>query len=131
MLRNLGLTVFLAQVGIASGPKFAATVAASGLSLIVLGAAIVLAMVVVTFAVGKMLSVPADDLLGVVSGVTGVPNRALTVHSRPATKAVVVGIDYPLPSRRRSREGFQAIATFAGVRPAAFDTIALVVLTLD
>ena len=27
-----------------------------------------------------------------VSGVTGVPNRALTVHSRPATNAAVVGM---------------------------------------
>ena len=30
VLRNLGLTLFLAQVGMSSGPKFAATVAETG-----------------------------------------------------------------------------------------------------
>jgi fermentation-respiration switch protein FrsA (DUF1100 family) len=48
-----------------------------------------------------------------------------------AAKAVVVGLDYPLPARRRSWEGLQSLATIARVRPAAFDTIALVLLTLD
>src|SRR4029450_1007209 len=32
VIRNLGLTLFLAQVGMASGPKFAATVSGPGLS---------------------------------------------------------------------------------------------------
>ena len=44
VLRNFGLTVFLAQVGIASGPQFAATVAVSGLTLLPLGAVIMLAL---------------------------------------------------------------------------------------
>ncbi len=73
VLRNFGLTVFLAQVGIASGRKFADTVAETGLSLLILGALILLAMVVVTLIVGVLLKLPADDLMGVVCGVTGNP----------------------------------------------------------
>ena len=73
VLRNFGLTVFLAQVGISSGPKFAATIAETGLTFVLLGALIVLPLVVVTMVVGRLLSIPADDLLGIVSGVTGNP----------------------------------------------------------
>ena len=45
VLRNFGLTVFLAQVGLASGPQFVATVAETGVTFILLGAVIVLALV--------------------------------------------------------------------------------------
>jgi dienelactone hydrolase len=48
-----------------------------------------------------------------------------------AAGAVVVGLDYPLPSRRRSWEGLEAVTTLARLRPAAFDTIADVLLALD
>jgi putative transport protein len=73
VLRNFGLTIFLAQVGISSGPKFAATVAETGLTFILLGALILLALVVVTMIVGRLLAIPVDDLFGVVSGVAGNP----------------------------------------------------------
>ncbi|HVH26372.1 MAG TPA: TrkA C-terminal domain-containing protein [Vicinamibacterales bacterium] len=73
VLRNFGLTVFLAQVGLASGPQFATTVAESGLTLLLLGAIIMLALIVVTMIAGRLLGIPADDLFGVVSGVTGNP----------------------------------------------------------
>ena len=82
VLRNFGLTVFLAQVGIASGPKFAATVAVSGLTLLPLGAVIMLALIVVTMIVGRLLAIPADDLFGIVSGVTG--NPAILVYANRA-----------------------------------------------
>ena len=45
VLRNLGLTLFLAQVGMASGPKFAATVTQSGLQMLFLGAIVLAALV--------------------------------------------------------------------------------------
>jgi fermentation-respiration switch protein FrsA (DUF1100 family) len=48
-----------------------------------------------------------------------------------AARAVVLGLDYPLTARRRAWEGVQAIETFARIRPAALDTIALVLLALD
>ncbi len=82
VLKNFGLTVFLAQVGIASGPTFAATVAESGLTLVVFGAIIMLALVVVTMIAGRLLAIPADDLFGVVSGVTG--NPAILVYASRA-----------------------------------------------
>jgi putative transport protein len=73
VLRNFGLTVFLAQVGMSSGPKFAATIAETGLTFILLGALIVLPLVLVTMVAGRLLKIPADDLFGIVSGVTGNP----------------------------------------------------------
>ena len=36
-LRNLGVTLFLAQAGMAAGPKFVATVAETGFSMLALG----------------------------------------------------------------------------------------------
>ena len=74
VLRNFGLTVFLAQVGISSGPKFASTVAETGPAFILLGALILLPLVGVTMIVGKLPSaIPVHDLFGIVSGVTGNP----------------------------------------------------------
>lgn len=48
-----------------------------------------------------------------------------------AAKAVIVGLDYPLPARRRSWEGVESLTTLARIRPAAFDAIALTLLALD
>jgi len=48
VLRNFGLTIFLAQVGITSGPKFFATVGTTGITFLVYGAFIALALVLIT-----------------------------------------------------------------------------------
>jgi putative transport protein len=45
VIRNLGLTLFLAQVGMASGPKFAATGSQTGLTMLGLGAVVLVALV--------------------------------------------------------------------------------------
>ena len=94
VLRNFGLTVFLAQVGIASGPKFAATVADSGFTLILLGAIIVLAVIVVTMIVGRLFAIPADDLFGIISGVTG--NPAILVYANRAAPTERPDIGYAM-----------------------------------
>jgi putative transport protein len=74
LLRNLGLTLFLAQVGLASGERFVSTVRATGPTLLLLGAALCLLLVVPTMLAGRLIfRLPADDVLGVVSGVTGNP----------------------------------------------------------
>ena len=78
VLRNFGLTVFLAQVGISSGPQFAATVAESGFTLLLLGAVIMVALILVTMIAGRLPGIPADDLFGIVSGVTGIPPSSST-----------------------------------------------------
>ena len=82
VLRNFGLTVFLAQVGLASGPQFATTVAESGFTLLLLGAVIMLALIVVTMIAGRLSAIPADDLFGIISGVTG--NPAILVYANRA-----------------------------------------------
>ena len=98
VLRNFGLTVFLAQVGIASGPQFASTVAVSGLTLLPLGVVIMLALILVTMIVGRLLAIPADDLFGVVSGVSGNP-AILSYASRAiGTERPDIGFAIVFPS---------------------------------
>ncbi len=74
VLRNFGLTIFLAQVGIASGPKFFATVGATGITFLLYGALIVLALVLITAACCLWIfRLPFDTTVGVISGATGNP----------------------------------------------------------
>jgi putative transport protein len=94
VLRNFGLTVFLAQVGIASGNLFAETVVVSGLTLLPLGALIMLALIVATLIAGRLLAIPADDLFGIVSGVTG--NPAILVYANRAFPTERTNIAYAI-----------------------------------
>jgi putative transport protein len=74
VLRNFGLTLFLAVVGINSGATFAAAIAKSGLLYILLGSAIVAVIVVVTLIITLFVfKLPFDAAAGIVSGVTGNP----------------------------------------------------------
>ncbi|HQH53470.1 MAG TPA: TrkA C-terminal domain-containing protein [Candidatus Hydrogenedentes bacterium] len=73
-LRNFGLTLFLAQVGMVSGPKFIATLEQMGPLFLGLGAAIVLGAVLINMLVGHfLLRLRFDDLLGVTAGVAANP----------------------------------------------------------
>jgi putative transport protein len=74
VLRNFGLTIFLAQVGIASGPKFFATIGVEGIAFLLYGALILLALVLITalFALW-VFRLPFDTTAGVISGATGNP----------------------------------------------------------
>ena len=74
VLRNFGLTVFLAQVGLSSGPKFFATIGLTGISFLLYGAAILIALVCITAACCLWLfRLPFDATVGVISGATGNP----------------------------------------------------------
>lgn len=74
VLRNLGLTLFLAQVGLASGARFVSTVRETGPTLLLLGALLCVVLVLTAMLAGRLLfRLAADDVLGVVSGVTGNP----------------------------------------------------------
>jgi putative transport protein len=74
VLRNFGLTIFLAQVGIASGPKFFATVGAQGITFLAYGALILFALVLITAALALwVFRLPFDTTAGVISGATGNP----------------------------------------------------------
>ena len=74
VLRNLGLTVFLAQVGMASGPKFAATVAETGFLMLGLGALVVIAIILPIVILGLWVyRMPYDEVAGIISGACGNP----------------------------------------------------------
>ena len=74
VLRNLGLTLFLAQVGMASGPKFAATVSQTGFLMLGLGAIVVVALVLPILLLGLgVFKMPYDEVAGIVAGACGNP----------------------------------------------------------
>jgi putative transport protein len=74
VLRNFGLTIFLAQVGIASGPKFFATVGSEGIAFLAYGALILFALVLITATLALwVFRLPFDTTAGVISGATGNP----------------------------------------------------------
>jgi putative transport protein len=80
VLRNFGLTLFLATVGINSGQAFATTVAQTGPTMLLVGAVTILVTVLTVLLVGRfVMRIRYDDLLGVASGATG--NPAILVYA--------------------------------------------------
>ena len=84
VIRNLGLTLFLAQVGMASGPKFAATVTETGFVMLGLGALVLVALVVPILILGLFVfRRPYDEVAGIISGACG--NPAILAYSNKLT----------------------------------------------
>src|SRR4029077_567138 len=80
VLRNFGLAIFLAAVGINAGQPFVRTVSETGLSMLFIGMAGLVTTVLIVLLVGYyLMKIPFDDLLGVASGATG--NPAILVYS--------------------------------------------------
>jgi putative transport protein len=80
VLRNYGLAMFLAAVGINAGQPFVRTVSETGLTMLFIGVAVLLTTVLIVLLVGHyLLKIPYDDLVGVASGATG--NPAILVYS--------------------------------------------------
>jgi putative transport protein len=80
VLRNFGLAMFLATVGVNAGQPFVRTIAESGLTMFFIGIAVLLTTVFIVLLVGHyVMRIPFDDLLGVASGATG--NPAILVYS--------------------------------------------------
>ena len=80
VLRNFGLALFLASVGINAGQPFVRTVAESGFTMLFIGAAVLLTTVLIVLLVGHyLMKIPYDDLVGIASGATG--NPAILVYS--------------------------------------------------
>jgi putative transport protein len=99
VLRNFGLTLFLATVGINSGQAFFHTVAATGPVLLLIGAAVVLAPIFVILLVGRyVLRMPYDDLLGVASGATGNPAILVYASRMAPTDRTDIGYAMIFPS---------------------------------
>jgi putative transport protein len=79
VLRNYGLAIFLAAVGINAGQPFVRTVADSGLTLLFIGVAVLLTTVAIVLIVGYyLMKIPYDDLMGITAGATG--NPAILVY---------------------------------------------------
>jgi putative transport protein len=80
VLRNYGLAIFLAAVGINAGAPFVRTVSETGLSMLFIGVAVLLTTVLIVLLIGYyLMKIPYDDLLGIASGATG--NPAILVYS--------------------------------------------------
>jgi putative transport protein len=80
VLRNFGLALFLASVGINAGQPFVRTVAESGFTMLFIGMAVLLTTVAIVLLVGYyLMRIPYDDLVGVASGATG--NPSILVYS--------------------------------------------------
>ena len=80
VLRNFGLAMFLAAVGINAGQPFVRTISEAGLTMLFIGATVLLTTVIIVLLVGYyLLKIPYDDLVGVASGATG--NPAILVYS--------------------------------------------------
>ena len=80
VLRNFGLAMFLATVGVNAGQPFVRTVAESGFTMLFIGVAVLLTTVFIVLLVGHyLMKIPYDDLVGVASGATG--NPAILVYS--------------------------------------------------
>jgi putative transport protein len=80
VLRNFGLALFLATVGVNAGQPFLKTVTQTGPTLLLIGAVVLLVTVLIVLLVGYyLLKIPYDDLVGVASGATG--NPAILVYS--------------------------------------------------
>jgi putative transport protein len=80
VLRNFGLAMFLATVGVNAGQPFVRTVSESGLTMLFIGVAVLLTTVFIVLFVGHyLMKIPYDDLVGVASGATG--NPAILVYS--------------------------------------------------
>jgi putative transport protein len=74
ILRNFGLTLFLAQVGMSSGPKFAATVSQTGPLFLGLGAVLLIVLVLPIILIGVyVFRMPYDQVTGIVAGACGNP----------------------------------------------------------
>ena len=80
VLRNFGLALFLASVGINAGGPFVKTVSETGFTMLWIGVAVLLTTVAIVLLVGYyLMKVPYDDLVGVASGATG--NPSILVYS--------------------------------------------------
>jgi putative transport protein len=99
VLRNFGLTLFLATVGINSGQAFVTTVAQTGPLMLLIGAAVLLTTVAIVLLVGfYVLKIPFDDLLGVASGATGNPAIVVYASRMAPTERPDVGYAMIFPS---------------------------------
>jgi putative transport protein len=99
VLRNFGLAVFLAAVGINAGAPFVRTVSETGATMLLIGVAVLLTTVIIVLLVGYyLLKVPYDDLVGVASGATGNPSILVYSTRMAPTERPDIGYAMIFPS---------------------------------
>ncbi len=99
IMRNLGLTIFLAQVGLSSGPKFLETVQQTGAAYLLWGAAIVLVAVPLHLLVGHFVfRFPLDDLLGTTCGVAANPAHSVFASKLATTDRTDIAYAITFPT---------------------------------
>src|SRR3954462_13806784 len=99
VLRNFGLAIFLAAVGINAGQPFVRTVAESGFTMLFIGMAVLLTTVAIVLLVGHyVLKIPYDDLVGVASGATGNPSILVYSNRMAPTERPDIGYAMIFPS---------------------------------
>jgi len=92
-LRNFGLTLFLAAVGLGAGAPFVETVSETGLTWLAVGAAIALGTMASILLLGHyVLGMSTDDLFGVASGTAG--NPAILVYANRAVPSDRIDVGY-------------------------------------
>ncbi len=92
-LRNFGLTLFLAAVGLSSGAPFVETVSRTGFTFLGIGAAILLVAILGIMVLGQYaFKLSTDDLFGVVSGAAG--NPAILSYANGALPSDRVDVAY-------------------------------------
>jgi len=92
-LRNFGLTLFLAAVGLGAGAPFVETVSRTGFTFLGIGAAILLGAILSVMLLGHYLfKMSTDDLFGVVSGAAG--NPAVLVYANRALPSNRIDVAY-------------------------------------
>ena len=99
VLRNFGLAMFLATVGVNAGQPFVRTVAESGFTMLFIGVAVLLTTVAIVLLVGHyVMRVPYDDLVGVASGATGNPSILVYSTRMAPTERPDIGYAMIFPS---------------------------------
>jgi putative transport protein len=99
VLRNFGLAMFLAAVGINAGQPFVRTVSETGMTMLLIGCVVLLTTVLIVLLVGYyLLKVPYDDLVGIASGATGNPSILVYSTRMAPTERPDIGYAMIFPS---------------------------------
>ena len=99
VLFNLGLTLFLANAGMSTGANVVSTVAANGVTILLLGAAVLVAIVLPVIVLGHfVLRMPYDEMAGVLAGATGNPAILAYANKLAPTDRPDVGYAMIFPS---------------------------------
>ena len=99
VLFNLGLTLFLANAGMSTGANVVSTVAQNGVMILVLGAAVLFAIVLPVIVLGLFVfRMSYDEMAGVLAGATGNPAILAYANKLAPTDRPDVGYAMIFPS---------------------------------